>query len=282
MTMNLNDFLRTGLACGSLLLLACGDDSTEAVDGGDDTTGGTTMVTDTNVTLTTMTTSPTDPTDPTDPTTTDTTTGGETSGEDDTGEDTTGDTTDGTTGDTTDGTTGDETGDETDGTTGGDELFFQVCFLDAEEACQEGEVCLYGTFGDLFAEVTFCSTSECSDVDDCPPQPGGGDAPTICEPLSGGETNFCLIDCSNGETCPDGMQCFNDSVCGHPSPWTCNVNYYDAGEEDGCDCGCGIVDPDCDDMTLSSCDYCDNTGSCSDDDCDGNTDIDPDDNAVCE
>ena len=27
--------------------------------------------------------------------------------------------------------------------------------------------------------------------------------------------------------------------------WTCDPSYYDAGAEDYCDCGCGVLDPDC-------------------------------------
>lgn len=59
-----------------------------------------------------------------------------------------------------------------------------------------------------------------------------------------------------------------------PDEWTCDNSYYGAG--DGCDCGCGVVDPDCADATAASCDYC--IGGCSVNGCD---DIDPNDNAVC-
>lgn len=38
-----------------------------------------------------------------------------------------------------------------------------------------------------------------------------------------------------------------------PSDWTCQDSYY--GTDDGCDCGCGIVDPDCEGITIESCDY---------------------------
>ncbi len=65
-----------------------------------------------------------------------------------------------------------------------------------------------------------------------------------------------------------------------PEEWTCDVTFYGIG--DGCDCGCGVFDPDCVDMTLDSCQFCDNEGSCSQNACERMPTIDPDDNAVCE
>ena len=32
--------------------------------------------------------------------------------------------------------------------------------------------------------------------------------------------------------------------------WTCNIDFY--GANDGCDCGCGLYDPDCDAYALDS------------------------------
>ena len=63
--------------------------------------------------------------------------------------------------------------------------------------------------------------------------------------------------------------------CAPPPAWTCNPDYY--GAADGCDCGCGVPDPDCPDAMGSSCDYCE-AGSCSAPDC---SDIDPGDNSTC-
>jgi hypothetical protein len=66
---------------------------------------------------------------------------------------------------------------------------------------------------------------------------------------------------------------------GGPPGWTCPVLYY--GNFDGCDCGCGVIDPDCGDVTVSSCDYCGGPGSCSPiySSCPG--DIDPGQNWLC-
>ena len=38
-----------------------------------------------------------------------------------------------------------------------------------------------------------------------------------------------------------------------PEGWTCNANFY--GTADGCDCGCGVVDPDCEDTTIAGCGF---------------------------
>ena len=35
--------------------------------------------------------------------------------------------------------------------------------------------------------------------------------------------------------------------------WLCDESYY--GTNDGCDCGCGIIDPDCSSAAASACDY---------------------------
>jgi len=50
-----------------------------------------------------------------------------------------------------------------------------------------------------------------------------------------------------------------------PESWTCNEDYFGSG--DGCDCGCGLRDPDCDDPTqeLLNCgdgEICSSEGVC--------------------
>lgn len=82
-------------------------------------------------------------------------------------------------------------------------------------------------------------------------------------------TVACDADCSQVDL----------AMCtGGPEGWTCEASYYDA--DDGCDCGCGVVDPDCADMTSASCEYCNVIGSCVafDGDC---TAVDPANNAAC-
>jgi hypothetical protein len=46
-----------------------------------------------------------------------------------------------------------------------------------------------------------------------------------------------------------------------PKDWTCDPFYY--ASFDGCDCGCGVFDPDCMNPTVGACEYCDNEGACS-------------------
>lgn len=60
---------------------------------------------------------------------------------------------------------------------------------------------------------------------------------------------------------------------GAPNGWVCPGTFYDSA--DGCDCGCGLVDPDCADATVGSCTYCDSgcAETCEE--------IDPVDNSQC-
>jgi hypothetical protein len=60
-----------------------------------------------------------------------------------------------------------------------------------------------------------------------------------------------------------------------PAAWTCPDYAY--GAQDGCDCGCGVADPDCASELVGACDYCDDQGSCASD-C---SDIKLTDNAQC-
>ncbi|MCX4240385.1 hypothetical protein [Paraliomyxa miuraensis] len=62
----------------------------------------------------------------------------------------------------------------------------------------------------------FCSIRGCRDTCDCFDPPTTGTAPVICETiLAGGET-ACGLDCSAGQTCPDGMECAS-GLCFWPS-----------------------------------------------------------------
>jgi hypothetical protein len=67
----------------------------------------------------------------------------------------------------------------------------------------------------------------------------------------------------------------DEDVPGPPAGWVCPAGYYDAA--DGCDCGCGVFDPDCANATVDACEYCDGPGACSTT-C---ADIDPEDNSQC-
>jgi|GEM_PF-2273784 len=64
-----------------------------------------------------------------------------------------------------------------------------------------------------------------------------------------------------------------------PAEWTCDAAAYQDGMT--CDCGCGVVDPDCADAMAGSCDACNGEGSCAEvfADCETITD---DDNSSCD
>lgn len=83
-------------------------------------------------------------------------------------------------------------------------------------------------------------------------------------------------DCDDGNT-NDGDGCSSTCELELGTAWTCNPSYY--GGNDGCDCGCGLIDPDCDDATAASCLFCSNTGSCNSEICPGT--LVPVNNAVC-
>jgi hypothetical protein len=95
-----------------------------------------------------------------------------------------------------------------------------------------------------------------------------GDACDVCNDMGScdGDGDCSNIDDSNNGECV-------------PAEWTCSDSFYDVG--DGCDCGCGVVDPDCADATAASCLYCNDEGSCDQSlmGCPG--EIDPVDNSTC-
>lgn len=69
--------------------------------------------------------------------------------------------------------------------------------------------------------------------------------------------NDCIE--NGGARCGALLTCFAD-ICGSPV-WHCDSSHY--GSEDGCDCGCGSVDPDCEGPNVEYCEYCNTEGSCT-------------------
>ncbi|MCR9163592.1 MAG: hypothetical protein ACE37F_15710 [Nannocystaceae bacterium] len=128
-----------------------------------------------------------------------------------------------------------------------------------------------GAGGDAGMAINSALFLECLDEGTCEgtatpwdgqtgPGGGGGDAG------GGGDTG-------GGDT---GGDTGGDSSGGVPDAWTCPTQYFDA--DDGCDCGCGVADPDCGGATVESCEYCTEAGSCALESCD---EIDPSDNTTC-
>lgn len=73
--------------------------------------------------------------------------------------------------------------------------------------CPEGSFCL------LVPQTGVCTPEGCRDAADCPEPPPGGTAPVTCLDANADGTDDCRIDCSQGEQCPTGMECFSAEIC---------------------------------------------------------------------
>ncbi len=84
------------------------------------------------------------------------------------------------------------------------------------------------------------------------------------EPLDG--ENWLCEASDGGGTTPDD----SGGGDGVPASWSCSESFYDSN--DGCDCGCGPVDPDCESSSASVCDY---------EYCDHDEEVSPNSNGLC-
>lgn len=138
-------------------------------------------------------------------------------------------------------------------------------------------------------EIDWTDNSQCAASNPTWTCPLGTYGDGSCTCGCGSTDPECLSDyvgacdaCDETGSCDGTTECSaisldDNSACSAATPtWTCTPTYY--GADDGCDCGCGEVDPDCPDQTeIDNC-YC-GTGSCSyDDSCDS---LDPTDNSQC-
>jgi hypothetical protein len=122
------------------------------------------------------------------------------------------------------------------------------------------------------------------------------DSAGSCNALPGCPGNVLPFENSTCSVCGDGfvegsercdLQPANPALCDDlcrwiiPAAWTCFAGYF--GTDDGCDCGCGAVDPDCGDGGVAACVYCANPGSCGEGEPDDTACglINPDDTATC-
>jgi hypothetical protein len=105
---------------------------------------------------------------------------------------------------------------------------------------------------------------------------GCGAVDLDCEDESVDSCEFCgaFGSCSGGD-CPGPIDPENNAECKTPDGWTCPPNVYHDGHT--CDCGCGILDPDCESASRNVCDRC--SSGCSNEGCPGP--IDAKDNTIC-
>ena len=115
-----------------------------------------------------------------------------------------------------------------------------------------------------------CDTGDCELQSNwfCPLQPGIAGGKWVTQRIP-----FCSDDFQDlGEACDDGNLadadgCDQDCVLEAVVGWTCPLQDY--GKNNGCDCGCGAVDPDCKDTSgaqsseINLCNFCGRAGSCS-------------------
>jgi hypothetical protein len=107
------------------------------------------------------------------------------------------------------------------------------CVNESEDVCGPTQQCR--TDDDETPTFGVCARLGCDDVSHCPAVPTSGDAVLTCAPLVHGQPNACYLDCSRGETCPDGMVCFDDLNCawqaGNPAGRDDDDDDDDGGDE---------------------------------------------------
>lgn len=109
------------------------------------------------------------------------------------------------------------------------------CYVDCEGGldcprgmyCFANIICMYGTpppalppYGDCQNEVGECENGlclqgpdfavcgeNCMDASDCAAPPNSGHAPVTCMDVTADGLAECMLDCSGGQSCPDGMVC---------------------------------------------------------------------------
>jgi hypothetical protein len=87
---------------------------------------------------------------------------------------------------------------------------------DSAVLCGEPLTCINGGSP---TEVVVCGRT-CATLCDCPEPPATGTATVTCGDLVNGGSTECYLSCTDGETCPDGMECRDNGVgtlyCTHP------------------------------------------------------------------
>jgi len=104
-----------------------------------------------------------------------------------------------------------------------------------------------------------CKLSQYGTGDGC--DCGCGAVDPDCTSAAASACDYCAGTGSCASSCA-GISATNNATCtGVPAGWHCAPSFYGSG--DGCDCGCGVVDPDCTSSAASACAFCGNGGSCT-------------------
>ena len=157
----------------------------------------------------------------------------------------------------------------------------QLCTCDM--VC--GRACPKSGLGNLVSSEGTCAHTVVPVLWSCPLTGyGTGDGCTcgcgaVDPDCAGPGASVCKLCNANGscaKNCTQIQPIDNASCADVPPEWTCSPGFF--GRGDGCDCGCGAVDPDCADATQAACEFCGNPGACALTACD---DILPGDNAHC-
>lgn len=145
--------------------------------------------------------------------------------------------------------------------------------------CQEGEICNAGGTCSV-AGAGDCGNDICDGEEtagSCP-RDCGGEIPNgwICDPDFFGVGDGCDCECGAFDPdcdvagqevfgCAEGASCTSEGSCS-VQEWFCEPSYFDA--RDGCDCDCGVWDPDCEfiEQELLNCQegqFCNAEGRCA-------------------
>jgi hypothetical protein len=74
--------------------------------------------------------------------------------------------------------------------------------------CEGGEACLEGEGPNMGKSYCAANCNPPDNPDNCPDAPNG-DATPMCISVMG--TSYCALDCSGGESCPNGMSCVDET-----------------------------------------------------------------------
>jgi hypothetical protein len=111
--------------------------------------------------------------------------------------------------------------------------------IDTTVCANAAATCIVNDVADPF--IGGCAVQNCIDACGCPPAPATGDAPVVCEDLTGDMLPECWLDCSGGDACPDGMFCYIDQVCLWPNMDDGSVPYGDCATMGNGICGLDAI-----------------------------------------